>query len=185
MKSTRTTLALMAIAGIGAVTQVQAAMINYSLQGVTFNDGGVANGSFVWDSTASTVASWSIFTTPGAQQTNGVHYSNVAPGNSQINVGSFGIYLLASAGMSQFNISTVQSLNSAATISMYSSREYNSVGSEFGRNTISGQLILTPVPEPTSGLLFALGLGTLALTGLRVSRIGVGTVESETVKQSR
>jgi hypothetical protein len=49
-----------------APVKAHAGLIDWTLDGVTFNDGGVATGSFITDSSSGRVQSWDIVTTGGS-----------------------------------------------------------------------------------------------------------------------
>ena len=92
MKSIKTYLvALPLLFGFLLTAPVQAAAINWTLSGVTFDDGGTAGGIFSTDSGTGGLLSWDITTMTGStlsgfhyDGTTSVSFGNLSGGNSFI-----------------------------------------------------------------------------------------------------
>src|SRR5579885_3048511 len=73
--------ALIAIAKVSSVPSASAATILWTLQGVTFGDGGKASGSFDYNADTNTFSSIDIVTTPGSSFP-GATYLAIDPGKA-------------------------------------------------------------------------------------------------------
>jgi hypothetical protein len=67
---------LLAVVSLAGGTRAEAGMIDFMLQGVTFDDGGTASGSFVADSATGAVQSLDVVTTAGSRM-GGTAYTQV------------------------------------------------------------------------------------------------------------
>jgi hypothetical protein len=148
---------------------VQAAVVTFELDHVTFGDGGTATGSFVFNSTSLALSMVSITTSP-----------NVVPVNFGATYTS-GIFTTKSIGIGildsfQFNVTGYHlELNVAMPLSLTSPNSiFTNFGTSFEENTLedafrfvaSGSLAPV-VPLPAALPLFATGLGVLGLLGWR------------------
>jgi hypothetical protein len=148
------------------------ANIIYTLDSVTFTDGGSASGSFAWDESGETLVSWNISTTAGTQQLAPFTYSDLLVGHANLVIDDFGIYFLGEPSVQQLNLNFTTSLNAGGTLALAPSREYNSYAPDFGRDVFSG--VVSAVPEPSTYSL--VGLGLLALIWRRNRKTNDGAL---------
>jgi hypothetical protein len=163
-----------------------ASTIDWTLSGVTFDDGGTATGTFSTDSTSGDVIAFDIVTTPGTTL-GGATYDSTASGIYSSN----GVYSSNSFIVSNFNTFTyvnfefVSPLTSPGTDDLilsigtdYASYECNMCGTV--RDIVSGEAVsgdnIGTTPLPTTIPLFATGLGAFGLFGWRKKRKSSGVV---------
>ena len=173
MSKTILATAAAAAALILGATQAEAAVIDYTLQGVTFNDGAVATGTVTFDLAEFFVSSVDITVTGGSVLPTG-HY-----GDDADFVGHY--FPLDGKGFAAFDVSGPnpnrllvmifsESLSIAEThlIVPYDSHEcYNC--NPF-RNITGGSLVLTnPPPPPTVGGVPEPGVWSLMILGFGLS----------------
>ena len=157
-----------------------ASTIDWTLSGVTFDDGGTATGTFSTDSTSGDVTAFDIVTTAGTTL-GGATYDSTASGIYS----SDGVYSPNSFIVENFNTSTyvnfefVNSLTTPGTDDLILSvgTDYASYECNFCnpvRGIVSGDAVsgdnVGATPLPTTIPLFASGLGALGLLGWRRRR---------------
>ena len=174
---TRAVLLTLFVAALSAPS-VSANPILWNLVGVTFDDGGTASGSFVYDADTNTYSNISITTTAGSAF-GGATYTlinDVADGPT-----ASGIYLVTSVpatpGMPGLIMGFLNLTNAGGTISPpnFSISEGTIYTNPRGllpqRSNLALIGGLTSVPEPSSFILSTIPLGALAFFALK-RRIG-------------
>ena len=165
---TRSWVILWALLCAGSASAVP---ITWSLQGVRFSDGGAASGSFVYDATVNLYSSINIVTTTGSVRT-GAIYLFVNPNafiSTAINLAAVTKNSGDLTGTPWFDSLFLAPLtNAGGTVgidTMHGGGEAscappNCIGTtEPNRSFAAGAV--TSAPEPSTILLFALGLGVL------------------------
>src|ERR1700736_6020723 len=88
-----------AILAAGLLLSCSAAKANpvtWTLSGVTFTDGGIANGSFVYDAASNTISAWSITVVGGDTSLFSPFIYNSADSTAEgINAAFFGVFMLS------------------------------------------------------------------------------------------
>ncbi len=150
--------------------------IAWDLSGVTFDDGGTASGSFVYDATANTYSSIDIITTLGTAF-GGATYTSLSGGFGS---SSTGMLLGASGDLTGtpllFLFFGSDLTNSGGTVSLTGVGEGTCDNTDCSSNTrlrsiTAGQVVGTvSTPEPSALSLLGLGLvGLLAVAAMRKS----------------
>jgi hypothetical protein len=158
----------------------EATPVVWTLNGITFNDGGTASGSFIHDADLAyccgmgTVLSATVTTTAGSAG-NGTTYI-IGPGGNTTSQGpSFyaplNVYLFylnhytgpyADYSMGFFLLSPLTNAGGTVDLDFVFERldDYSTGAqiNQYFRNTSSGQLVGTPVPEPSTLALLVCGL---------------------------
>ena len=173
MKSNPTIYKLIAVAvaGIAAFGAAQATPANitqWSLSGVTFQDGSTASGTFSMDSDTADLILFDITTTNGSFF-NGFHYT---PSNSMYGKNSQGpnsIYLFYPSTYRFLSFSFEKPLTAAVSkvdINIGPSFECRGCGSL--KYVIAGQAVsMAAIPEPETYTMLLAGLGVLGLVASR------------------
>ncbi len=169
MKNLKTyLLALPLLLGFLLTAPVQAAAINWTLSGVTFDDGGTASGIFSTDSVTGSLLSWDVTTTGSS----GNHYLSGAAGDGHIDlVNGFELLdtdlifafppSLPSLRSYQFRFEFLNPLNFPGGNPIVA-------GMEGGRTTLSGiATSVSAVPEPETYAMMLAGLGLLGFAARR------------------
>jgi hypothetical protein len=179
-------LSMLAAVTIFVVAAAPAAPIVWTLQNVTFSDGGTATGSYVYDANTNTVTNWSIAVSGGTTatfpaftyNTTTSNLSSFGPSATQVIFDDpsqiFGgnplqpriLDLVLNAPMTNAG-GVITLLSGPPIVGFDGSREcYNC--SPF-RTAVSGSL--AEIPEPTSALLISSAFALMiAFTGLRRRR---------------
>jgi len=154
--------ASMACAVLGAATSAGAAILTWTLQDVTFVDGGTASGSFVYDTASHATSDWDITTTAGTTLA-GFHYQP-SGGLVQIDVFSTNTLLFAASPSfsSYLYLHFAGPLTAAggtvALLTVRSPQGSLEAGPPVGRAVQSGS-VSAVVPEPGVWALMILGFG--------------------------
>jgi hypothetical protein len=157
------------------VTPISAGTV-WTLQGVTFTDGGTASGSFVYDVSTNTYSNINIATTAGSILTGATYqFVNVHTSNAS------GVGFLTSAALDQTGDSG---------LALFFSSPLNGSGGTATIRAISGEgtcgnptcVTFTPLrnvnagnvsaPEPLSMLFFLSGLAAVVLIGRIIRQVG-------------
>ena len=136
--------------------------ITYSLEDVTFNDGGTASGTFSVDSSTGDLLSYDIITTAGSLQP-GFDYDasdSFIDGDNIFAPDSFLVFETADSRGLYINFGFVGSLTSGGTISLDDSNSWECADCGGLRQVVSGDAT-TSVPEPASLAIFGAGLAGL------------------------
>lgn len=136
---------------------LRAGTMLFTLENLTFSDGGTALGTFTWNSDANTALHWNITTTPGTLVKDSYTYSDSILGQGQIPLGmSYEIYLLGEERLHQllFQFNSPSGLHTGVNISFWPSAEYG----QFSRSVVSGSIFGVSVPEPSFFVLLSMGL---------------------------
>ena len=156
---------------------VQASIIDWTLEGVTFDDGGTASGTFSTDSSTGDIVSYDITTTAGSTLLVGTVYdpSTAGAGNNEIGPNSFLLqtfvrpYInltllnpLTSPGIDPIVIGTYQTSDSA--------KSYECDNCFPIRLVATGEATSFPVPEPSTWATMLVGFAALGFAGYRFSR---------------
>jgi hypothetical protein len=152
-----------------------ATVINWTLDDVTFDDGGVATGTFSTDSTTGYITSFDITTTMGSAL-NGYVYDAATSFyfGSEISDNSFLLYSGGGTGYiySQF----VDPLTSGGVDPMFVSLE-DSYGA--WRTVTGGEAIgVAAVPEPSTWAMMLAGFAGLGYVGFRARRTAVAASQA-------
>ena len=163
-------VALPLLLGFLLAAPVQASPINWTLGGVSFNDGGGASGTFVTDSYTGDLLSYNIVTSAGGLQA-GFAYDGVydslycnhcfAP-NSFILVatlGNFGDPFLHLAFVNPLTSSGINNLVLGGWPA--GSGERNNFDNDHSRVAIGGYATAAAAPEPETTAMLLAGLGLL------------------------
>jgi hypothetical protein len=159
----------LALGMAAAGTPAQAVAVTWDLSGVTFNDGGTASGSFVFDATADAYDSWNITTTGGSQVTTGFDYTNL--NSSILNGSTTGLFIGTAGLVNELDLGFSGVLTNAGGTFTLSGFEHQLSG--FQSRSIDGGSITTEIaatPLPAALPLFAGGLGVMGLLGWRRNR---------------
>jgi hypothetical protein len=149
----------------------QADVIQWNLSGVTFDDGGIAIGTFSTDSTNGQLLSYDLTTTAGTVQ-GGFHYTAATStiyGNNVFNPNSFLITRTSPFAQPYLNLSFVNSLDHVGTNTLKTggpvtgSWECTNCGAVRG---VTGGFAQA-VPEPETYAMMMAGLGLLAFVARR------------------
>ena len=159
-------------------------LIDWELNGVTFQGGGTATGDFVYDATNNTIKSWDITASQGTSVLSGtadphtfsastsVSVSNALPGGQitfwDPTAGNWPVYDLQLFTSGAFSALAAPGSLTLKNTSYY--QVYASSSSNKSDLLTSGTLTGTAVPLPPSA--FLLGSGLLGLAGLRRFRKG-------------
>ena len=181
--SSRSLLALTILAGLGLSIAPRAASAQnllFTLDGVTFEDGATASGSFNYDSTQNVFGAYDITTMSNDTQT-GDHYLGPIIGQSNQNaqLDSAGRFVFSADYGHKLYLDTFSPATSSGTFGIipgYLDSDNNLFLSgeilpndEIIHTITAGNLIVTDpsaVPEPSASASFA--VGTLMLAGLAV-----------------
>ena len=169
--------AVVVVASLGFVTPgAHAALVQWTLSGATFTDGGSASGSFVYDATIQTATQFDVVTTAGTADP-GHHYLD---NGTQPPYPSTGFAVLDILNPANFTSSPFIALDFASaltdaggTIALTTSGGEGfcttstcSVG-HYNRHVNAGFAVgvqLASAPEPTTLALFGIALAGLALS---------------------
>lgn len=152
-------LILVVVASLGLAAPAGAVPVTWTLQGVTFNDGGTATGSFVYDADTDIFSGIDITTSINAQLGLGTIYG-IPTG-----VGTSSVFdtILALPAQGQPRLATMlfsPMTNAGGTIAIYFTGELiclsHSCGQRYLRTAFGGAI--TTVPEPATLALFSAGL---------------------------
>lgn len=146
--------------------------VTWNLVGVTFNDGGTASGSFVYDATTNSFSSINIVTTAGTVL-GGAAYMGLAPGfSAQPTVVAFITdpslaSFIGTPGLGLGFTSALTNLGGTVVLSFGTEGACFDAGCSAVsshsplRDTTAGEVVATPEPST----LFLLGIGFVALVG--------------------
>jgi hypothetical protein len=149
-----------------------AGLVDWTLDGVTFSDGGVATGTFTTDDTSGRIQSWDILTTGGslAPET----YDSDLSGPFLGAVQTRGFVVFANDGSGQRLIFTAHSpfltTNDPDALNTTSGNSLESLGGTTRLVTAGDVAVVVDAPEPMS--IAVLGTGLLGLTVSRHRRRG-------------
>ena len=157
--------------------------LSWSLSGVTFDDGGAASGSFVYDASTNTVSSVNVVTTAGTTFV-GATYTGVNPGFAPL---SNEIVLVPNPSLPDLTGTFVLDLyfadssltNAGGTVSLaglggeYTCADSGCTGPNFDvyRLMTTGSVVGTPVATPEPSVLLLLGIGLAVLVGTTKRRL--------------
>lgn len=168
-------LASISLACMTAAVPANAATLNWTLSGVTFDDGGTASGTFSTDSNTGGVLSFNVSTTAGSIQTSGFTYNSSTSYLFADNFFSSNSFILVSNAFDRFvNFRFVNALTAGGTNALVpgaptsGSWECSNCGNI--REVTGGfATTLGAVPEPTTWGLLVLGFGAIG-AGMRSRR---------------
>jgi hypothetical protein len=144
-----------------APVKAHAGIVDWTLSGVTFNDGGTASGTFVTDGATGKVQSWDIATAGGLLTPE--TYDSVFPGPFFGGSQTRGFVVFANDGSGQ-KLELTGSSPLVATNSLSVLRTTNSLETDGAttRNVSVGDVVVD-APEPMSMALLGVGLIGLAI----------------------
>jgi hypothetical protein len=177
-----------AVAMLGAAQAAQAGqVIDWTISGGAFDDGGAFSGTFTWDVSSASITDWNVVTTGGTTRAGDTYSTTSFPfggafGGDVLEVGffhgTFAFPIFAPFAGPEVDLTNLAA-SSAGTISALTGTEYDFViDFPFGGTSISnvrnitagsavGVLETTGVPEPAAWSLMILGAG---LTGAALRR---------------
>jgi len=174
LKAAAIGLALFLTASISNAVPIQ-----WTLSGVTFNDGNTASGSFIFDATASTFSSLLISTTSGftyaTKELSAVPFGVNASGIELVD----GFVAGDNVGKSIMNLDFLSALTDAGGVigllTGFPSFEGQCIAADCSsgrvfRTVTSGSVVGVAIPEPSVLVLLMLGLGGLVVTRRRVKQ---------------
>jgi PEP-CTERM motif len=175
---------LLIMFALGCATLAHAGAIQWTLQNVTFDDGGTASGTFFYDADTNTYSNIDIVTTAGlpADSFTGTVYLFLNPNAVVSGASSLGAVTASLAdgspylGLSFFP-SVLTDAGGTIALSTSSGGEASCIsgclGTEAPNRFFTGGDVFSPgasTPEPSSMLLFGLGLASLPCLRRRASR---------------
>jgi hypothetical protein len=163
---------------IAASAPVLASVINWTLEGVTFDDGGTASGTFSTDSSTGDIVSYDITTTTGTAVLGAVYDPSNAPFVANNVSGPNSFRLVLGTGLQYLNLTFQNPLTSGGidpiVIGNYQasdtaqSWECNNC---FPIRLVSaGEASSLATPEPSTWAMMLVGFAALAFAGYRFSR---------------
>jgi hypothetical protein len=157
------------------IAPANAVPVTWDLTGVTFNDGGAASGSFVFDASTDTYSSWNITTSPGSLVTNSFDYTNVNSALQSAFSGPTSLFVETSGNVDRLLLVFVSALtDSGGVVSLRTSGGGFEIqlGGDQSRTISGGSVdsVVSATPLPAALPLFATGLGALGLLGWRRKR---------------
>jgi hypothetical protein len=176
MKKLIAKMALATVVAAGAAAFVapsaSASTINWTLQGVAFDDGGTAFGTFSTDSTNGNVTAWNITTTAGSALSGYLYNST----NSSFYPSGGAYYIFSPTYWTTWNDVFASPLTSPGVISLalgYYAYEMDLLHVSRIRHVLSGAAIgvIASTPLPAALPLFATGLGVTWLLARRRKRM--------------
>ena len=167
-------MALPLLLGFLLTAPVQAAAINWTLSGVTFDDGGTASGTFSTDATTGSLLSWDITTTAGNFPFGGYHYDSSSSFRDVSTPISFSVLSVNTNFSPVLDLHFVNPLN-VVGVSPFAngSREYHILivqnDSELHQRAITAGYAtsITAVPDPETYAMMLAGLGLLGFAARR------------------
>jgi hypothetical protein len=160
---------------------IQASVIDWTLEGVTFDDGGTASGTFSIDSSTGDLVSYDITTTDGTTLVGTVFDPSTAPFVAYGDYGPNSFLLLTVAGTRYITLEFLNPLTSGGTdpiipgydpVSNTGSYECNNCAP--ARFVTAGEATSLPVPEPSTWAMMVAGFAALGFAAYRSSqRVGV------------
>jgi len=139
-----------------------ASPLTWTLNGVTFDDGSTATGTFVAETTTGDLLSWNITTTPGVLS--GFVYDTTTSSLYARDLFAANSYLFTNDlpfADPYLNIAFARALSSAGTVNFTLDASYECDNCNTVRFITSGSV--TAVPEPAPVALFGIALGALFL----------------------
>lgn len=151
--------------------------LTWTLQGVTYEDGATASGSFIIESTSGDILSWDITTTPGLLD--GFHYD---VGNSSLFARDFfgfpNSYIIARDNPfaePYINMTFASALTAPGTVDFTTSQDFagswECINCDLIRYVTAGSVTTNPVPEPAPAALFGIALAALLRFKYRADRL--------------
>jgi len=161
----------LAIVMFALVGPANASIINWTLSGVAFNDGGTATGTFSTDSTTGNITAFDITTTTGTTL-NGLQYDTTTSylyGNNVFSSNSF--LLITNLGDRYLNLTFVNPLTSlgidALRTDVPTLGSWECLNCTSERRIESGFAISSAVPEPSTWAMMILGFAGVGFMAYR------------------
>jgi hypothetical protein len=163
---------------IAASAPVLASVINWTLEGVTFDDGGTASGTFSTDSSTGDIVSYDITTTTGTAVLGAVYDPSNAPFVANNVSGPNSFRLILGTGLQYLNLTFQNPLTSGGIDPIV-------IGNYLGSDTAqswecnncfpirlvsAGEASSLATPEPSTWAMMLVGFTALAFAGYRFSR---------------
>lgn len=162
--------AMLGLAGPASATDVTA---NFTLDGVTFGDGGTASGGFTLDYTTGTLSNVNIMTTDGTSDSFGESYYTDTEANTFTNTSNaqfvFDDYYFIGEDILDINLGVVLTATNLATTPSFAIASGSEAAFFFlcpppenfcaSRSITAGSLDVSATPLPAALPLFAGGLG--------------------------
>lgn len=175
----RLIIAFAALVSIAASAPVEASVINWTLVGVTFDDGATASGTFSTDSSTGDITAYDITTTMGSSLPSTLYDTSSAPFvvNNPLEPNSFSLLSLAGPSIV---LTFVNALTSPGTdlivIGNYlgptTAHSYECIHCFPIRLVSAGDAVgvAAGAPEPSTWAMMLVGFATLGYAGYRFSR---------------
>lgn len=146
-------------------SSANAATIQWSLSGVTFDDGGTASGTFSTDSVSGNLLSYNLTTSAGSTLP-GFNYNasnSSIYGNNVFSVNSFLLTNNSPFAIPYLNLSFQNSLTTAAgaTDALINNNSWECNNCSSVRYITGGEAVSSAVPEPETYAMLLVGLGLM------------------------
>lgn len=156
---------------------VQASVIDWTLEGVTFDDGGTASGTFSIDSSTGHLVSYDITTTAGSTLGRTVYDPSTAPFVGYGNYGPNSFLLLTVSGATYITLEFLNPLTSGGIDPIVTGYDFvTNTGSYECNNcapfrvVTAGEAASSPVPEPSTWAMMLVGFAAPGWVGYHFSR---------------
>lgn len=156
---------------------VQASVIDWTLEGVTFDDGGTASGTFSVDTSTGDLVSYDITTTAGSALGGMVYDPSTAPSVAYGNYGPNSFLLLAATGTKYITLEFVNPLTSGGIDPIVPGYDSITNTGSFEchncapfRVVTAGEATSLPAPEAPAWMMMLVGFAGLGFVGYRSTR---------------
>lgn len=156
---------------------VQAAVIDWTLEGVTFDDGGTASGTFSINSSTGHLVSYDITTTAGSTLGGTVYDPSTAPSVGYGDYGPNSFLLITAPGTTYITLEFLNPLTSGEIDPIVTGYDSTTNTGSYECNNCfpfrlvtAGEAISLPVPEAPTWTMMLVGFAGLGWVGYRFSR---------------
>ncbi len=156
---------------------VRASIIDWALEGVTFDDGGTASGTFSIDTSTGDLVSYDITTTAGSTLGGMVYDPSTAPSVGYDEYGPNSFILFAAAGTRYITLQFLNPLTSGGIDPIVPGYDSITNSGSFECNNCvpfrlvtAGEATTLPVPEAPAWTMMLVGFAGLGWAGYRFSR---------------
>jgi hypothetical protein len=156
---------------------VQASVIDWTLEGVTFDDGGTASGTFSVDTSTGYLVSYAITTTPGSTLGGKVYDPSTAPAVGYDLYGPNSFLLFWGTGATYITLQFLNPLTSGGIDPIVTGYDSITNSGSFECNNCApfrvvtaGEATSLPVPEAPAWTMMLVGFAGLGFVGYRSTR---------------